>query len=238
VPAPATGYIQRVDGEGLLRVARDHGAVVRMERGIGDFVIEGAPLAWIVPGARGPAARDVGDGDRGGAAGAAAALFVVSSYRTVDQDPEFGVRQIVDIALKALSPGVNDTTTAVTCVDYLGAILARVADREIESRSRTEDGVLRVVARGPTFETLLRTAIDEVRQNARGNVSVLARLFEVLELVARHARTPARRALLREQVDLVWEVAARTVDAPYDRAALARAAERARHAPAVGGPAA
>lgn len=238
VPSPATGYVQRVDGAGLLRVGRERDVVVRMERGVGDFVTEGAPLAWIVRRERPAGGAGAGDPAPDATAPVVAALFVVSSYRTVDQDPAFGVRQLVDIALKALSPGINDSTTAVTCVDYLGAILARVAARGIEAPSRSEGGVLRVVARGPTFETLLRAAIDEVRQNARGDVSVFARLFETLELVACHSRTPARRALVHEQVDLVWEVAARTVDAPYDRARLAAAADRARGAPAAGGPAA
>ena len=232
--APASGYVQRVDADGLLRVARERGVVVWMHRGIGDFVVEGAPLAWIVPGTHDAGAARERDDDGDGAARAVAALYVVSSYRTVDQDPDFGVRQLVDIALKALSPGVNDTTTAVTCVDYLGAILVRVAGRRVEAPLRAEGGVLRVVARGPTFESLLRTAVDEVRQNAGGNVSVLARLFGMLELVAAHARTPARRALVREQVDLVWELAARTVDAPHDRARLAARADEARGAATPG----
>ena len=221
VAAPATGYVQRVDRDGLLRVCREHGAGMRMERGVGDFVVEGAPLGWIHPGAGAapPAPRAV------------AALFVVSSYRTVDQDPEFGVRQLVDIALKALSPGINDTTTAVTCVDYLGAILARAAGRAGPS-ARAERGPPGVIVRGPTFEGLLRTAVDEVRQNAAANVSVLARLFESLAFVARSTRAPARRALLREQVELVWEVAGRTVDAPHDRARLAALAAAARDAAA------
>jgi uncharacterized membrane protein len=90
-----------------------------MERGIGEFVVEGAPL-MSVAGLSGP------DDE---AAAELKAVYVISRQRTVQQDAGFGIRQIVDIAMKALSPGVNDTTTAVMCVDYLGAILARLAVR-------------------------------------------------------------------------------------------------------------
>jgi uncharacterized membrane protein len=80
-------------------------------------------------------------------------IFSISRYRTVEQDAAFGIRQIVDVALKALSPGINDTTTAVMCVDYLTAILARLAPRHIPSSHRYEEGELRVIAEGPSFET-------------------------------------------------------------------------------------
>jgi len=86
----------------------------------------------------------------------------------VQQDASFGIRQIVDIALKALSPGVNDTTTAVMCVDYLGAILDRLAVRGIASPHRLDQGELRVIARGSSFESLLAEAFDQIRKNAEG----------------------------------------------------------------------
>ena len=72
------------------------------------------------------------------------AAYNISSHRTVDQDPAFGIRQIVDMALKALSPGVNDTSTAVMCVDYLTAILARLAARKFPALHRYEGDELRV----------------------------------------------------------------------------------------------
>ncbi|WP_437688145.1 DUF2254 family protein [Sorangium sp. So ce176] len=75
-------------------------------------------------------------------------LYMIGGHRTADQDPSFGVQQIVDVALKALSPGINDTTTAVTCVDYLSAILARAAGRRPVSPYRFDGGELRVIAQG------------------------------------------------------------------------------------------
>jgi uncharacterized membrane protein len=78
----------------------------------------------------------------------------------VEQDAAFGIRQIVDVALEALSPGINDTTTAVMCVDYLTAILTQLAPRQIPSSRRYEEGKLRVIAIGPSFESLLSESFD------------------------------------------------------------------------------
>jgi uncharacterized membrane protein len=80
-----------------------------MERGIGEFVVEGTPLMSVA-----------GPGPDEETAAELNAVYVISRQRTVQQDAGFGIRQIVDIAMKALSPGINDTTTAVMCVDYLG----------------------------------------------------------------------------------------------------------------------
>jgi uncharacterized membrane protein len=224
VAARRSGYLQAVDADGLLGWAVAHDAVVRLEAAIGDFVIEATPVAWVA------LARDTSGDEDDDLRGAVAGRFTVGTYRTVDQDAAFGVRQIVDIALKALSPGVNDTTTAVTCVDWLGALLVRVADRRVETPVRAVDGRVRVIARGTSFEQLLRLTVDEIRQSAAGNVSILARLQEMLARVGATTRARARRQLLAEQVRLVDETAGRTVDSAHDRARLAALADRARAA--------
>lgn len=219
VKAPATGYIQSVDTKSLLRVASERRLVLRMERAVGEFVVEGMP---VVSFARLPAGggRDGSPGRDGDEAGALVPHYAVSSFRTIEQDAAFGVRQLVDIAIKALSPAVNDTTTAVTCVDYLGALLVQLANRRIEATCRGAGGELRLIERGGSFESLLRASFDEIRQNSGGNVTVLLRMLRRLRLLADETRSAERRALVREQVLLMLEVAERTVAAPYDRQKL------------------
>jgi len=153
VPARKTGYIEIVDAGALLDVARERGTILRMERGIGEFVIEGAPLASVV---------DPGGLDDETTAEINAA-YVISRQRMVETDAGFGIRQIVDIAMKALSPGINDTSTVVMCVDYLAAILVRLAPRRIAVFHRLDQGKLRVIARGPSFESLVGEAFDQIR---------------------------------------------------------------------------
>jgi uncharacterized membrane protein len=165
---------QSIDGDALLALAGERGTIVRMERGIGEFVVEGTPLISVAD----PGGLDEDTADE------LNAVYVISRHRTVEQDASFGIRQLVDIALKALSPGINDTTTAVMCVDYLAAILVRLASRPIATAHRLDQGELRVIARGPSFASLLAEAFDQIRQNAAGNVAVLTRLLQALEIIA------------------------------------------------------
>ena len=213
IPAGRTGYIQTVDSESILQLARDQNGVVRMEHGIGGFVIEGTAIASI-SGERSP---DAGTVER------LEACFVVSRYRTVEQDAGFGIRQMVDMAVKALSPGVNDSTTAVMCLNYLTAALIRLARRRIEPPYRMEDNELRVVAVGPKFEGLLDLAFDQIRQNATGNVSVISELLSALARVADVTHSPRRRTALRRQAEAVQDLTRRTVDDAGDRARLEEA---------------
>jgi uncharacterized membrane protein len=211
VDSRETGYIASIDEEALLIVAREHGTIVRMERGTGEFVVEGALLASVIGRA------EVDDG----IATDLRASYVVSRHRTVEQDVGFGIRQLVDVAMKALSPGVNDTTTAVMCVDHLSAILTRLADRHIPSLYRVDEGQLRVIARRPAFEDLLAEAFDQIRRNAEGNLAVLKRQLEALETIARQTSSPTRRRALKQQASLTAEVARRTVASPRDGEAIA-----------------
>ncbi|WP_438024875.1 DUF2254 domain-containing protein [Sorangium sp. So ce233] len=212
VPARHTGYIQRVDEAGLLRFACARRAVVRMEKAIGEFIIQGTPLVSVA-GGEGAGGRSDEDTAR-----AMDELYVIGGHRTADQDPSFGVQQIVDVALKALSPGINDTTTAVTCVDYLSAILARAAGRRPVSPHRFDGGELRVIAQVVTFEVLLDVAFGAIRRNAAGNTTVLARMLSAVEAVAGCASRERDRRALARHAALIAEVAQRTIAASHERA--------------------
>ncbi len=173
----------------------------------GDFIVAGQPL--ISEAADGGASAPRGDAD---AAANRRVLqhFTIAPYRTVEQDPAFGILQIVDIALKALSPGVNDTTTAVACVDHLGAVLARLGGRTIPARIRGDDQP-RLIALGPTFDSLVALALDDVRRNAQGNVRVLHGLYEALDVAGRQAKDSSRRSILLQHLEQVNAVSERSV---------------------------
>ena len=217
VPAGTTGYVQHVDADGLVRLAETWDAVLRMECGVGDFITEGMPLVSVMGGESSP---------NDDAVAGVGALFAISSYRTVHQDAAFGIRQMVDMALRALSPGVNDATTAVSCLDNIGAVLVRVAGRRIAEPYRYAGGTLRVIARGPTFETLLSTAVDEIRQSAAANGRLLVRILEVLALVARAATSDHRRRLVHRHATLVRAAAAHQIVVAEDQEPVMAAYER------------
>ena len=211
VLATATGYVQHVDAEGMLAAAVECGAVVRMERGIGEFVAEDTPLASVV---RLDPARP------GRLDAKVRSMYAIGPYRTVEQDPDFGIRQLSDIALKALSPGINDPTTALTCIDHLGAVLTRAASRQGESPWRECEGEVRVVARGPTFESLVSAGFDEIRRHGESHAAVLFRQLDTLAAIANATRNASRRRHLLVHVDLIAEASQRAVPAPADRGAL------------------
>ena len=148
----------------------------------------------------------------------------------MEQDAAFGIRQIVDVALKALSPGINDTTTAVMYVDYLTAILARLASRNIPSYRRYEEGELRVIIIGPTFEGLLAESFDQIRGSAKDNVAIIFRMLEALQTIAGLTAGPRRRRALRDQARWIAELAERTLESVHDRSRIDTRLARVREA--------
>ena len=210
VPAMQSGYIQSVNNAALLRLALDRKTIVRMEHGIGEFVVQNTMLASVA----------LPDPPEEETIAAVQAAFSISRHRTVEQDAAFGIRQIVDVALKALSPGINDTTTAVMCVDYLTAILARLVSREIPSACCYEEGELRVIAIRPSFASLVDESFDQIRGSAMGNVAIMLRMLGALQTIASLTVSPSRRRALRDQVGWIAELAERTIESTQDRARI------------------
>ena len=120
VPATVSGYIQSMNNAALMNLAQDNRTILRVEHGIGTFVVQNTALVSLA--LTYPPDQQTID--------ALNAAYSIGRHRTVDQDPAFGIRQIVDVAIKALSPGVNDTSTAVICVDYLTSIISRLSGRQ------------------------------------------------------------------------------------------------------------
>jgi uncharacterized membrane protein len=210
VPAKESGYIQSVNNAALLCLARDRKTIVWMEHGIGEFVVQNTKLASL-------AMEDAPDQET---IAALQATFSISSHRTVEQDAAFGIRQIVDVALKALSPGIIDTTTAVMCVDYLTAILSRMAPRRIPSSRRYEEGELRVIAKGPSFESLLAESFDQIRRIAKGDVAIMSRMLDAFQTLASLTASPPRRRAIGEQLQWIAELAEHTVESAHDLARI------------------
>jgi uncharacterized membrane protein len=212
VPTVESGYIQSVDIDALLRLAEDNRTIVRMEHGIGAFVVQDTALislALTYP----PDQKTIN---------ALNGAYSIGRHRTVEQDPAFGIRQIVDMAIKALSPGVNDTSTAVMCVDYLTSILARLAGRQFPLSYRYEGETLRVVAIVPSFEGLLAEAFDQIRGSAEVNVAILARMLGALDTISSLTIRPSHLRAIDEQLQCIDELVNRCIESIHDRARLER----------------
>lgn len=210
VPSRCTGYVQTVNYDGLMEWAEKNDAVVRMRRGIGEFAIEGQAILAVA--------------DRNGAEeldeAALTGCFSIASFRTIEQDPAFGIRQLVDISLKALSPGVNDTTTAVTCLNYLGAILRSLGGRRIPEEVCRRDGAVRLIARSRSYRSFVEEAFDAIRQAARSDVAVYVAMLEAIESAVDPRLNRGRRALLNRHAKRCREAAEEHVKDPEDRAPI------------------
>lgn len=230
VRSTQTGYIQNIDIGGLLDFTRRGDLVVRMEHGVGEFVIAGAPLASVA----GASGADLTIDDEAGKK--LNGVYSIDNFRTIDQDVAFGLRQIVDVVMKALSPGINDTTTAVISIDYLTAIAAHLAAHPFPSRFRFAENRLRVIAKRPSFEDLLDLAFNQPRQNAKDNVAIILRLLHALEQIAVRVRDghdlhdhqlalsaeqkQSRLAAIRRHLQMTMDAARENVESKDDRAQI------------------
>jgi uncharacterized membrane protein len=179
VMSEASGYIRFVDTRRLVAIAKHYHVTIRVLRRVGHFVPAGIPLIMVSKGNRLPPE---------GTAELLAA-FDLGPTRTLQQDVEFGVLQIVDVALKAISPAVNDPTTAINCIDQLSRILIRFASREPpEELLYDPPGIVRASIGSIHFERLLDAALEQIRMYSKTDVAVSLRLLRALGDIA--ASTP------------------------------------------------
>jgi uncharacterized membrane protein len=183
------GYVQFVDGDELMTLACKEDVVMQLERRPGDYVVTGRPLLKLWPGDR------VNDK----LAAKVRAAFALGNERTPGQDIEFSIAQLVEIAVRALSPSMNDPFTAITCVDRLGSVLTRAVQRDTPSPFRLdENDRLRVIAPAVTFPEIVDAAFHQVRQHCGSSVAVTRRLLKTISVVAAATSRPEdRTALLR-----------------------------------------
>lgn len=200
LPAVAghSGYVEYINYEALLALAARSRCALEIPVRPGDFVVEGTPVAVILPLA-GQAGPDGGDICR---------HISLGEQRTNVQDLEYSIMQLIQIALRALSPGVNDALTAIACIDWLSAALACMAGRRFPPAYLTDnDGTVRLKIRAFDFSGAVDAVFKPLRQNARGNEMVTIRLLEALAAIMQVCRSPSRLQALREHADAIQRTA-------------------------------
>jgi uncharacterized membrane protein len=213
-----SGYLQHVDHESLVVAAERVGAKVILHFRPGQFLLRGEPLAAVCPKESGAALEAVIDRS-----------VKVGRHRTLTQDSEFGIAQIVEIAIRALSPAVNDTFTGVACVDWLADALLGLAEKPpLEGNWFDRGGHLRVWMPAVRLERLVKLAFDQIRQASAQTPAVLIRQLDVIRRLAPRMPSGARRAMT-DQLEAIHETAASGLVA-HDRRDVETALERARAA--------
>ncbi|MGP8060484.1 MAG: DUF2254 domain-containing protein [Acidimicrobiales bacterium] len=207
VPAVESGYLQFVGYAQLVDIASTTDSVIRLDHRPGHFLVAGRPLATVWP--------------RGAAEQVARALdraHITGPHRTLMQDPVFAIEQLVEIAIRALSPAVNDTFTALTCLDWLAAGLSAVSGRTLaEGVYWDKAGRVRLIESDPSYARMVNRTFDKIRQAARGMPAVLIRLLDSIGAVMEATTSDGQRRVLMRQADMVLREAEESVAEPDDR---------------------
>ena len=148
---------------------------------------------------------------------------IVGPHRTLTQDVSFGIDQLVEIGLRALSAAVNDTFTALTCIDWLGENLCKIVTEWHPARvHRDSQGFIRVIAPEPAYDRLVQRSFEKIRQSSLGMPAVMIRLLEALARIMAETTSDGQRRVLLEQAAMIDRACERSVPEAADRADVRR----------------
>src|SRR5277367_5942857 len=218
--SPASGYLQQIDHRALVSAAANAGALISIPFRPGQFVLQGETLASISPASK-----------RESLAPLVSRSITMGRHRVLSQDLEFGIAQIVEIAIRALSPAINDTFTGIASVDLLGEALTILAAAPQRNGLWFDAaGKLRLQVRPLLLPRLVKQAFDQIRQAAADNPAVLIRLLSTIGRLAPKLQTAQDRGALVEQATAVWETANTRPLVKMDREDIEAAWQKTREA--------
>ncbi len=210
--APESGYLQFIKHQNLVKLATKANAVINLEQRPGHFIVQGHRYATVWPPEAAPLVRQ-----------ALGRAHVVGPYRTLTQDMSFGIDQLVEIALRALSAAVNDTFTALTCIDWLGENLCKIVTGWHPARvHRDAKGFVRVISAEPTYDRLVQRSFEKIRQSSLGMPAVMIRLLEAIIRIMAETTSDGQRRVLLDQAAMIDRASERSVPEAADRADIRR----------------
>jgi len=210
--APDSGYVQFIKHQNLVKLATAADAVINLEHRPGHFVVRGHRFATVWPPEAAPRVRQA----LGGA-------HIVGPHRTLTQDVSFGIDQLVEIATRALSAAVNDTFTALTCIDWLGENLCKIVTGWHPARvHRDSRGFIRVIAPEPAYDRLVQRSFEKIRQNSLGMPAVMIRQLDALTRIMAETTSAGQRRVLLDQAAMIDRACERSVPEAADRADVRR----------------
>jgi uncharacterized membrane protein len=212
VQAADSGYVQFIRLGSMVGFAAQANAVISLHHRPGHFIVQGHTIGTVWPP---EATAQVNE--------ALARAHITGPYRTLTQDVSFGIDQLVEIAIRALSPAVNDTFTAITCVDWLGDSLCTIARRWHPARVHRDDqGFIRVIAAQPSYERLVQRSFEKIRQASMGMPAIMIRQLDAIAQIMMETSGPGQRRVLLDQAGMIQRASERTVSEEADRADVRR----------------
>lgn len=201
------GYLQYMDGESFLEFAVKHEALIELYHRPGDYLVAGMEIATIYTDK-----KPVQDEFR-----KCKSFFLTGKVRTLQHDIEHSILQMVEVACRALSPGINDPYTAISCIDNLTSAMCHLSGVKFPSRYRYDkDGNLRLIARSLTYEGVLDAAFNQIRQFGKAIPAVSVRLMEALIVIYRFSKTVEQKRGIKKHARMVLYIAEKMFDEPND----------------------
>lgn len=212
IRAPASGYLQFVRHAELVSLASEIDAVIQLDQRPGHFLVQGHPFARVWPAdATGQVAKSLEE------------AHIIGPYRMLAQDVSFGIDQLVEIAIRALSPAVNDTFTALTCIDWLGDCLCKITVQWYPTGVHHDDlGRVRLITAHVSYDRLVQRAFEKIRQCSNAMPAVMIRQLEALAKIMDETRNAPQRQVLLDQAAMIKRAAEATVVEKLDRADVVR----------------
>jgi len=208
IKSDAFGYLQAIDKEALADIAKQHKIQMILQQKPGVFITRGMPLAGIQHN------KSLDDAT----CNKLRNTFLLGAERTAEQDVEYAIHQLVEIAVRALSPGVNDPFTALACIDYLGSVICRIIYREFPSKHLLDDDQnILITLKTVNFDGIVNAAFDQIRQHGRDNAAVLTRLLEVFNNTLAQTNSAEQQEVLLCQAEMVHRAGLENLPEKRDR---------------------
>jgi uncharacterized membrane protein len=208
IALPDGGYVQVVNYDELLSWTERRNVILRLEFRAGDFIVQGDRLMHVYP----------APPDPGKARAELCRFIVIGDVRTPVQDLEYAVRQMVEMALRALSPGINDPFTATVVIDRLRDALSKLMSRRLPSEiQRDRSGTIRIYREVSTYSGILDQAFHQIRQSGSSHPAILIHMLKAIARTAEHARLDEQLRALMHHAKLIRAASLRDVPEPADR---------------------
>jgi uncharacterized membrane protein len=215
VTAADSGYLQFIRIRSLVSFAEEANVVICLNHRPGHFIVQGHPIGTVWPP---EAAARVNE--------ALGRAHITGPYRTLTQDVSFGIDQLVEIGIRALSPAVNDTFTAMTCVDWLGDNLCKIVKRWHPTRvHRDGQGFIRLIAAQPSYERLVQRSFEKIREASMGMPAIMIRQLDTIAQIMMETSSPGQRRVLLDQAGMIQRASERSIPEEADRADVRRSFE-------------
>ena len=203
-----SGYLQAIDRDNLLDLAQSADLIIFFDLQPGDFAVKDQLLVKVLSGKE--LEKKQHDKIR--------SYFIFGEHRTPTQDPEFAINQLVEVAVRALSAGINDPYTAMACIDRLGATISKLTSKKFPSVYRADKkGKVRLILKPILFSYMMDGAFNQIRLNGKSHAAVLIRMMEIFNLIARLSKSEDQQKVIIKHAEMVKRAADEFLSEPFDK---------------------